>query len=60
LTEHEQLPKGSAWSLETILMLAREIQEAESLEEAKMKAGVIAQEAGELVERYNRQIQIAA
>ncbi len=41
-------------------MLAREIQMAESLEEAMTLAGSIAQEAGELIERYNRQMKVAA
>jgi hypothetical protein len=41
-------------------MLAREIQVAGELEEAKQKAGSIAEMAGELIERYNRQMRIAA
>ena len=58
--EQERLPRGSALSLETILMLAREIQISSSLEDAKTKAGSIAEMAGELIERYNRQIGLAA
>ena len=58
--EQERLPRGSALPLETILMLAREIQVAGELEDAKMKAGSIAEMAGELIERYNRQMKIAA
>ena len=58
--EPEQLPKGSAWGLETILSLARKIQAAKSLEEAQAMASSIESEAGELIERYNRQMQIAA
>jgi len=41
-------------------MLAREIQISSSLEDAKTKAGSIAEMAGELIERYNRQIGLAA
>jgi hypothetical protein len=54
------LPRGSASSLETILMLAREIQVTDELEDAKQKSGSIAEHAGELIERYNRQMKIAA
>jgi hypothetical protein len=46
--------------LDTILMLVREIQAASSLEDARAKAGAIAQNAGELIERYNRQMKFAA
>jgi len=60
LIEQEQLPKGSALLLDTILMLARQIQAAGSLEEAKTKAGSIAEQATELIERFNRQIGLAA
>jgi len=60
LTEQERLPRGSALLLETILMLAREIQVSDGLEDAKVKAGSIAEMAGELVQKYNRQIGLAA
>jgi hypothetical protein len=60
LAEQERLPRGSALLLETILMLAREIQVSPELEDAKAKAGSIAEMAGELVAKYNRQIGMAA
>jgi len=41
-------------------MLAREIQVSDGLEDAKVKAGSIAEMAGELVQKYNRQIGLAA
>lgn len=59
-TEQERLPRGSALLLETILMLAREIQVLGELEDAKMKAGSIADMASELIAKYNRQIGVAA
>lgn len=59
-TERSPLPRGSALLLETILMLAREIQVASELEDAKTKAGSIAEMAGELIAKYNRQLGIAA
>jgi hypothetical protein len=58
--EQERLPRGSALLLETILMLAREIQVSGELEDAKVKAGSIAEMAGELVAKYNRQLGVAA
>lgn len=59
-SEQERLPRGSALDLETILKLAREIQVTGELEDAKHMAGTIAEYAGDLIERYNRQMKIAA
>lgn len=58
--EPAPLPRGSALLLDTILMLARQIQESEELEEAKAKACKIAEQASELIEKYDRQFQFAA
>lgn len=41
-------------------MLAREIQVENELEDAKLKAGSIADMAGELIARYERQLGVAA
>jgi hypothetical protein len=60
LTEQERLPRGSALLLETILMLSRQIQKAGELETAKDKAASIEDMAGELIEKYNRQMAQAA
>jgi hypothetical protein len=54
------VPSSSALPLKTILILAREIQVASELEEAKMKASSIAEMAGELIQKYNRQMKVAA
>ena len=58
--EQAPLPRGSALLLETILMLARQIQKAGELETAREKAASIEDMAGELIAKYNRQIGLAA
>ena len=59
-TEQVRLPRGSALLLETILMLARQIQKVDGLESARDKAASIEDMAGELIAKYNRQIGVAA
>jgi len=59
-SEPERLPRGSGLLLETIFMLAREIQAANELDQAQALAASIAEDVGELIERYNRQMKIAA
>ncbi|HKA19924.1 MAG TPA: hypothetical protein VKN18_16665 [Blastocatellia bacterium] len=56
----ERLPRGSAYSLDMILMLAQKIQVTDELEDAKQKAENIVELAGELIDRYNRQMRVAA
>ena len=58
--EQARLPRGSALLLETILMLARQIQKAGELDAVKDKAASIEDMAGELIAKYNRQIGLAA
>lgn len=60
LTEQERLPRGSALLLETILMLAKQIQRSSELEKIHGNAASIADMASELIEKYNRQMMQAA
>ena len=46
--------------LETILMLARQIQKSSELDAIHDKAAGIVDMAGELIEKYNRQMGLAA
>lgn len=41
-------------------MLAQKIQVTDELEDAKQKAENIVELAGELIDRYNRQMRVAA
>ena len=58
--EQDALPRGSALLLETILMLAKQIQRSSELEGIHGNAASIVDMAGELIAKYNRQMGMAA